>query len=90
MLVNGKTEDFTGTIVASEKYELVLFVADGGDYDLDKTENGVVIDPCAILKAESAPINPTPKTGSGSGGCSAGVGALALLALVPLFLRRKM
>ena len=39
----------------------------------------------AVTKSAPAPS----ESGSGGGGCSAGFGALALLAVVPLFARRK-
>ena len=42
---------------------------------------------CAVTV--SASPQPAPPSGGGGGGCSAGLGALALLAAVPLFARRK-
>lgn len=42
-----------------------------------------------FIEGGSTPVAPDSSTGGGSGGCSAGFGALALLAAVPLFARRK-
>lgn len=71
-------------IEAAEAYKLVLFVKDGGSFDLDGKANGAVVDPAAIVKTTA----PTPSGGSSSG-CNAGFAALALLALVPVIYRRK-
>ena len=69
-----------------------MFIADNGSFDLNKAE-GIIADPAVIVrtsKTEPTPEpEPTPSGGGGGGGCSAGWGALALLAVVPLFARRK-
>ena len=78
-------------IVAEESYTLVLFIRDYGDFDLDKIDNGSVTDPVALLqtKAPGGESNPGESSSSSGGGCSAGYGLLALLAIVPAALRRK-
>ncbi|MEG1603203.1 MAG: Synerg-CTERM sorting domain-containing protein, partial [Cloacibacillus sp.] len=78
-------------IIASESYTLVVFVQDCGEFDLDKTENGAVTDPVAILntKAASAAPDAPSSSGSGSGGCNAGYGLLACLALLPALALKK-
>ncbi|MDO5114627.1 MAG: Synerg-CTERM sorting domain-containing protein [Synergistaceae bacterium] len=73
----------TGAINEGTEYILSLFIKDGGAFDLARTA-GTVADPTAIIETKSA----TPDNGS-SGGCSAGLAALALLAFVPMVLRRK-
>ena len=73
-----------GAISAGESYKLVLYIKDNGGFDLDPAECSIV-DPLAIVQATA---QPQPSSGSSSG-CSAGFGALALLALVPLFRRKK-
>lgn len=82
----------SGHIDRTAKYQILLFIADNGSFDLNKAE-GIIADPAVIVrtsKTEPAPEpEPTPSGGGGSGGCSAGLGALALLAAVPLFARRK-
>ena len=82
----------SGHIDRTAKYQILLFIADNGSFDLNKAE-GIIADPAVIVrtsKTEPAPEpEPTPSGGGGSGGCSAGWGALALLAIVPLFARRK-
>ena len=82
----------SGHIDRTANYQILLFIADNGSFDLNK-EEGMIADPAVIVrtsKTEPAPEpEPTPSGGGGSGGCSAGFGALALLAAVPLFARRK-
>ncbi|WP_455599062.1 Ig-like domain-containing protein [Cloacibacillus sp.] len=75
-----------GAVDKDKKYQLLLFIADGGKYDLNDAV-GVITDPAAIVKTGGAPA-PKPSGGS-SGGCSAGFGTLALLALVPPALKKK-
>lgn len=45
--------------------------------------------PVILAAVKGSAPQPTPSGGGGGGGCSAGWGALALLAVVPLFARRK-
>ena len=82
----------SGHIDRTAKYQILLFIADNGSFDLNKAK-GIIADPAVIVrtsKTEPAPEpEPTPSGGGGGGGCSAGWGALALLAVVPLFARRK-
>ena len=82
----------SGHIDRTANYQILLFIADNGSFDLNKAE-GIIADPAVIVrtsKTEPAPEpEPTPSGGGGGGGCSAGLGALALLAIVPLFARRK-
>lgn len=77
-------------IVSGDSYTLVVFIKDCGDFDLDNMDNGSVTDPVALLQTKSTGGG-TPADGSSSsgGGCNAGYGLLALLALVPAALRRK-
>ncbi|MDO5116467.1 MAG: Ig-like domain-containing protein, partial [Synergistaceae bacterium] len=73
----------TGAIDKEASYTLVVFILDNGEFDLSH-EEGKVTASIAILRTES----PSEPAGS-SGGCSAGMGAIALLALLPLALRRR-
>ncbi len=73
----------SGTIDTAADYQILLFIKDGGSYDLDSV-NGKVTDPAVIVKTSS----PAPSGGS-SGSCNAGFGAAVLLTLLPLVLRRK-
>lgn len=68
-------------IEADKSYKLVVYVKDGGDYDVDSTERSVV-DPLAVVKTSK-------KSSGGSGGCSAGFGALALLPVAFAALLRR-
>ena len=80
----------TGAIEPDREYTLAVFIRDSGDYDLDGEEDGGVIDPIAIIRQAQPPI-PTPDPhphGRGGSGCTAGAGAFALLALIPLWMRR--
>ena len=72
------TVDANGVVTAAAPGSATITVttADGG-----KTAT------CAVTV--SAQPQPAPSGGSGGGGCSAGFGALTLLAVVPLFARRK-
>ncbi len=76
---------FTGEIDGYTMYRLALFIKDGGKFDLDGKKDGAVADPTVILGAEKK------ASGGSSSGCSAGLGALALLSLaaLPLVYRRK-
>lgn len=68
-------------IVAADSYKVTMFIEDNKDYDLDPAD-GKILDPAAIVKKA------VPSSG-GSGGCSAGWGILALLAVVPVILRKR-
>ena len=59
----------------------VTFTTEG---EVTIPEGGTPVTIAAVTKPA-----PAPSGGSGGGGCSAGWGALALLAVVPLFARRK-
>ncbi|MCD7876448.1 MAG: Ig-like domain-containing protein [Cloacibacillus porcorum] len=76
----------TGAVDKDKRYQLLLFIADGGKYDLNDAD-GVITDPAAIVKTGGTPVQ--KPSGGSSSGCSAGFGALALLALVPLALKKK-
>lgn len=78
-------EIFTGTIVPTDTYTLCAFIKDGGSFDLDGKENGEVCGSMAIVETKSK----AKETHGGSSGCSAGFAALALLAIVPIVVRRK-
>jgi hypothetical protein len=77
-----------GELQADEKYVLVLFVKDDGDFDILKDDPGRVLDPAAILMPAGAKRVTQPPSGSGGGGCDA-TGFAALFAFVPaiLFIR---
>ena len=69
----------------TQSYIVTLFIEDNGDYDSDSRQ-GYILDPAIICSVP--PTDPTP-TPSGSGGCNAGFAAMALIALVPMVMRRK-
>lgn len=69
------------TIKVPEGSNYTPVVAEGGE--LIKNDDGTF-----TVKAPATPAAPA-HSGGGSGGCSAGFGALALLAAVPLLFRRK-
>lgn len=69
-----------GAIEASKSYKLVVYVKDGGAYDIDPTECSIV-DPLALIKTSQ-------KQSSSSGGCNGGFAVLALLAALPLLKKR--
>ncbi|MCC8057991.1 Synerg-CTERM sorting domain-containing protein, partial [Cloacibacillus sp.] len=78
----------TGAIEPETMYTLAVFIKDGGEYDLDGEEDGTVIDPIAIIRQAKPPVPKPAPHGGGSGGCTAGAGTLALLTLIPLWMRR--
>ena len=86
-LYDGGNAMVTEAVDGSASYILTAFVKDGGTFDLDGQEDGRVIDPISIIKAKAAP--PKPKPASEGGSCDTGAGALALLALAPLAMRKK-
>ncbi len=67
----------------ADVYKVTMFIKDNGEYDLDPTVESI-LDPAAIVKTSTK----SPDSGS-SGGCSAGFAAIALLAIVPIVVRRK-
>ena|GEM_PF-1024873 len=95
---------FTGSIVPADTYKLVVFIKDGGAFDLDGKEDGVVFDPLAIIRiaekvdpivetnngeAMNTTAETAKKTNSSNGnGCNVGLGLLAF-AMVPFALRKK-
>ena len=82
---DGNNLAFTDKIDPAATYTLILFVKDNGEFDYDKT-TGSVIDPVAMAMNEAKAPKPS---GGSSSGCSAGVGVLALLALLPLAAARR-
>ena len=68
------TEIFKGAIQPNVTYQLVVFIEDDGDFDLNKNPR-VIVDPLALYG--------TGSTNGGGGGCSAGLGALALALILP-------
>lgn len=82
-----------GEVDKNVKYTLTVFVKDGGEYDLTKAANGVVIDPIAIVKVKQAALKEDPAApgvgvGEGGGGCSSGASApfAALLCTALVFM----
>jgi hypothetical protein len=77
---------FTGEIQPKDQYDLVLFVRDGGDFDLDPTP-GRILDPAVVVKSEAREANSDTNGETDNGresgdGCGAGAsGAIALIAL---------
>lgn len=81
---------FGGTFDGGARYNLVLYIADDGPYDLDGTA-GSIADPTAIVRYGE---KKQAVSGGGGGGCSAVGGAAALfavpmLALFGLALRKR-
>lgn len=81
----------SGPFDSEKKYIITLYIADNGDYDLDKT-GSIITDPTAIVTLKTPEPQPAPTaSGGGGGGCAAVHSAAALLALaaLPLIARRK-
>ncbi|MDO5115586.1 MAG: MBG domain-containing protein [Synergistaceae bacterium] len=71
-----------GAVDKTANYTLTIFILDGGEFDLSP-EARKVTDPMSILR-----VQPT-QTCNSSNGCASGIGAIALLALLPLALWRR-
>ena len=74
---------YTGEIQGGDDYTLVLFVKDGGDFDLDQSPTRV-LDPAVIVSAR--------KRGAAApsgGGCSAASGPMLAAAAAVLIIRRR-
>ncbi len=76
-IYNDDWSDFGGIFDGGAKYNIVLYIADDGPYDLDGAA-GAIADPTAIVRygAEKQAVS-----GGGGGGCSAGFGAAVLFAV---------
>lgn len=83
VMLHGKST-IADSIAADTEYDLVLFIKDGGRFDLDKAD-AVVADPPAVVQTEKK------ASGGSSSGCNGGFGALLLLgaAMLPLVYRKK-
>lgn len=81
-----------GTALTDGYYRLVMsFNTQGGAYSIS-AEDGLLIDPCAIVSTESGAGSGGADGSGSSGGCDAGFGAMALLfaaALVPAYRKIK-
>ncbi len=71
VMLRGKST-IADSIAADTEYDLVLFIKDGGRFDLDKAD-AVVADPPAVVQTEKK------ASGGSSSGCNGGFGALLLL-----------
>lgn len=90
LLLNKKTNYYDLFLAArNASGNLAVKIAPVGDYF---SEGTVFIYSGTAVESETpvTPVDPTTPSGPKSGGgCTAGIGALALLALAPLYLRRK-
>lgn len=72
------------------KYNLILFIKDGGTFDLDGKADAKVVDPTSVLGTPQAAPEPDPDDPKRrGGGCSATYAPFALLLAVPFVLRKK-
>jgi hypothetical protein len=78
----------TGKIKDSDDYALVLYVKDGGDFDLDLSATRVM-DPAVIVKTAKPIAENQAKNGGGSGGCGVTSGSLLLAALAVAVIARR-
>jgi hypothetical protein len=90
-------ERYDGVISGDERYQLVIFVRDGGKFDIDTGQGDVLALPfIAETDAEAGTgtqgdpdhsiLDDKPQ---GGGGCTAGAFVLALIVLVPFILGKK-
>ena len=81
-------------IEADGKEHYVATVGAAGTYrvDVGRASDGKKLSEFTLASSGADPVptpDPTPSTGGGSGGCSAGFASLALLALLPLLKKKK-
>jgi len=69
---------YVGFISLDTDYDLVVFIKDGGAYDLDNEENGFVIDPIVQIRRMYSGQD------DDEGGCNAGFGGIISLLLLAL------
>ena len=67
-------------------YELLFFIKDGGEFDLDGEANGIVIDPVVLIGSNS---DGESRREGGGGGCNAGLGFGALALIAALWGKRR-
>ena len=79
---------YDGKFEPGETYILVVFIEDGGDFDLDGDDNGVIIDPMAFFRTKTGSGSGAGGNGVGGGGCDA-MTVNAGLGLLALFIVRK-
>jgi uncharacterized protein YjdB len=84
LLAKGSETPYSGIIDSNKEYDLMIFIKDGGKYDLDKTRNGFVVDPVAIVNKNSESVN------EDSSGCSVfGYLVFTLMGVVPFVIRKN-
>ena len=95
LLSKGSEAPYTGYINPNASYDLVIFIRDGGKFDLDKITNGFVVDPLAIIYEtkskgdEKKQPDKRSQTEGGGGGCSAGFSSFVLLLSIVPFAKKK-
>ena len=87
LFTKGSETLYSGKLDVSATYDLVIFIKDGGKYDLDKTENGVVVDPLVIVN-ETESKEEWDEVLKSSGCNAYGYLALILMGVVPLLKNR--
>jgi subtilisin family serine protease/uncharacterized membrane protein len=83
LLSKGNETPYSGKINSGAEYDLIIFIKDGGRFDLDKTINGNVVDPITIARRVQSGGE------SGGGGCSTSYGYLAFILLGTVLLVRR-
>ena len=77
----------THAIDADDTYYLYVAIKDDGDMDYERGIPGTIVDPLALAKKQSGVTSDTPA--KSSGGCDAGIGALAIAILGLAVARRR-
>ncbi|MCL1875979.1 MAG: putative Ig domain-containing protein [Synergistaceae bacterium] len=100
LLEKGSETPYSGNINPDAEYDLMIFIKDGGRFDLDKTTDGFVIDPTAIVNvvhgseirlSEGSASERTKASEKTSGGCNAGYVSFSfvLLGTALISIRKK-
>ena len=83
-LLSGSDAPFTGNITSNTEYDFMVFIRDGGLYDLDGEANSFVVDPLAVVNKIFT------NDDDDGGGCSIGFGIIALLLMgLSLYMYKK-
>ena len=78
LLVKGSETPYTGFVNSDSEYDLMIFIKDGGEYDLDKINNGTVVSLPIILRNLIQYADPLPNE-ENNRGCSTNYSYILLL-----------
>ena len=84
LLTKGSEIPFLGMIDSDSEYDLLIFIRDGGRFDIDKTVNGCVVGQIVVQHLAFYHVIPVKK----SGGCSVDFSKITWLLIITLFINK--